>query len=195
MIFIGIDSGTQSTKAIALNSETGEIMASAQETYDLIEGLPNGHMEQHPQDWIDATKKVIARCVSDLGELSKKIKGIGVSGQQHGLVVLDEFDQVIRPAKLWCDTSTVDQCNQFAEEFGGASGLLDIAGNNIMPGYTVPKILWIKQNEPDNYKRIRTILLPHDYINFYLTGQKRWSMGMHRELEYSMSERENGVRN
>tara|TARA_B000000565_G_scaffold234104_1_gene194291 strand:+ start:777 stop:2270 length:1494 start_codon:yes stop_codon:yes gene_type:complete len=177
MIFIGIDSGTQSTKAIALNSETGEIMASAQETYDLIEGLPNGHMEQHPQDWIDATKKVIARCVSDLGELSKKIKGIGVSGQQHGLVVLDEFDQVIRPAKLWCDTSTVDQCNQFAEEFGGASGLLDIAGNNIMPGYTVPKILWIKQNEPDNYKRIRTILLPHDYINFYLTGQKKMEYG------------------
>ena len=96
MIFIGIDSGTQSTKAIALNSETGKSWF-AQETYDLIEGLPNGHMEQHPQDWIDATKKVIARCVSDLGELSKKIKGIGVSGQQHGLVVLDEFDQVIRP--------------------------------------------------------------------------------------------------
>ena len=177
MIFIGIDSGTQSTKAIALDSETGEILTSAQESYDLIDGLPNGHMEQHPQEWIKATKNVIARCVNDLGELRSKITGIGVSGQQHGLVVLDEFDEVIRPAKLWCDTSTIKQCQDFADEFGGVSGLIKIAGNNILPGYTVPKVLWIKQNEPDNYKKIRTILLPHDYINFYLTGIKKMEYG------------------
>ena len=177
MIFIGIDSGTQSTKAIALDSETGEILTSAQESYDLISGLPNGHMEQHPQEWINATKSVIARCVDDLGELRSKIAGIGVSGQQHGLVVLDESDEVIRPAKLWCDTSTIKQCQDFSDEFGGVSGLIEIAGNNILPGYTVPKVLWIKQNEPDNYKKIRTILLPHDYINFYLTGIKRMEYG------------------
>ena len=177
MIFIGIDSGTQSTKAIALDSETGEILTSAQESYDLISGLPNGHMEQHPQEWINATKSVIARCVDDLGELRSKIAGIGVSGQQHGLVVLDESDEVIRPAKLWCDTSTIKQCQDFSDEFGGVSGLIKIAGNNILPGYTVPKVLWIKQNEPDNYKKIRTILLPHDYINFYLTGIKRMEYG------------------
>ena len=177
MIFIGIDSGTQSTKAIALDSETGEILTSAQESYDLISGLPNGHMEQHPQEWINATKSVIARCVDDLGELRSKIAGIGVSGQQHGLVVLDESDEVIRPAKLWCDTSTIKQCQDFSDEFGGVSGLIEIAGNNILPGYTVPKVLWIKQNEPDNYKKIRTILLPHDYINFYLTGVKRMEYG------------------
>lgn len=177
MIFIGIDSGTQSTKAIALDSETGEILTSAQESYDLISGLPNGHMEQHPQEWINATKSVIARCVEDLGELRSKIAGIGVSGQQHGLVVLDESDEVIRPAKLWCDTSTIKQCQDFSDEFGGVSGLIKIAGNNILPGYTVPKVLWIKQNEPDNYKKIRTILLPHDYINFYLTGIKRMEYG------------------
>ena len=177
MIFIGIDSGTQSTKAIALDSETGELLTSAQESYDLISGLPNGHMEQHPQEWINATKSVIARCVDDLGELRSKIAGIGVSGQQHGLVVLDESDEVIRPAKLWCDTSTIKQCQDFSDEFGGVSGLIKIAGNNILPGYTVPKVLWIKQNEPDNYKKIRTILLPHDYINFYLTGIKRMEYG------------------
>ena len=177
MIFIGIDSGTQSTKAIALDSETGEILTSAQESYDLISGLPNGHMEQHPQEWINATKSVIARCVDDLGELRSKIAGIGVSGQQHGLVVLDESDEVIRPAKLWCDTSTIKQCQDFSDEFGGVSGLIKIAGNNILPGYTVPKVLWIIQNEPDNYKKIRTILLPHDYINFYLTGIKRMEYG------------------
>lgn len=177
MIFIGIDSGTQSTKAIALDSETGEILTSAQESYDLIGGLPNGHMEQHPQEWINATKSVIARCIDDLGELRSKIAGIGVSGQQHGLVVLDESDEVIRPAKLWCDTSTIKQCQDFADEFGGVSGLIEISGNNILPGYTVPKVLWIKQNEPDNYKKICTILLPHDYINFYLTGIKKMEYG------------------
>ena len=139
MIFIGIDSGTQSTKAVALDSESGKILVTAQESYELIRGLPSGHMEQHPQDWLTATKNVIRRCVCDLGELSEKIKAIGVSGQQHGLVVLDENDEVIRPAKLWCDTSTVEQCQQFSDEFGGPSGLIKISGNNMLPGYTVPK--------------------------------------------------------
>ena len=177
MIFIGIDSGTQSTKAVALDSESGKILASAQESYDLIRGLPSGHMEQHPEDWITATKNVITQCVNLLGESSEKIKAIGISGQQHGLVVLDENDQVIRPAKLWCDTSTVDQCLQFSNEFGGPSGLIRISGNNMLPGYTVPKVLWLKQNEPENYNRVRSVLLPHDYINFWLTGVKRMEYG------------------
>ena len=177
MIFIGIDSGTQSTKAVALDSESGKILASAQESYELIGGLPSGHMEQHPQDWLTATKNVIRRCVCDLGELSEKIKAIGVSGQQHGLVVLDENDEVIRPAKLWCDTSTVEQCQQFSDEFGGPSGLIKISGNNMLPGYTVPKVLWLKQNEPESYNRVRSVLLPHDYINFWLTGVKKMEYG------------------
>ncbi len=177
MIFIGIDSGTQSTKAVALDSESGKILASAQESYDLIRGLPSGHMEQHPEDWITATKNVITQCVNLLGESSEKIKAIGISGQQHGLVVLDENDQVIRPAKLWCDTSTVEQCLQFSNEFGGSSGLIRISGNNMLPGYTVPKVLWLKQNEPENYNRVRSVLLPHDYINFWLTGVKRMEYG------------------
>ncbi|MBE86108.1 MAG: xylulokinase [Verrucomicrobiales bacterium] len=177
MIFIGIDSGTQSTKAVALDSESGKILASAQESYDLIRGLPSGHMEQHPEDWITATKNVITQCVNLLGESSEKIKAIGISGQQHGLVVLDENDQVIRPAKLWCDTSTVEQCLQFSNEFEGSSGLIRISGNNMLPGYTVPKVLWLKQNEPENYNRVRSVLLPHDYINFWLTGVKRMEYG------------------
>ena len=177
MIFIGIDSGTQSTKAVALDSESGKILASAQESYDLIRGLPSGHMEQHPEDWITATKNVITQCVNLLGESSEKIKAIGISGQQHGLVVLDENDQVIRPAKLWCDTSTVEQCLQFSNEFGGSSGLIRISGNNMLPGYTVPKVLWLKQHEPENYNRVRSVLLPHDYINFWLTGVKRMEYG------------------
>ena len=92
MIFIGIDSGTQSTKAIALDLDSGEIVAEAQEKYDLIEGLPAGHLEQHPQTWIDAVKSTVGSCVEQLGDRRDQIRGIGVSGQQHGLVVLDETD-------------------------------------------------------------------------------------------------------
>ena len=161
MIFIGIDSGTQSTKALALDAETGEILASSQETYDILQGLPNGHLEQDPSDWINAVRNVIASCVAALGDRKLEVRGIGVSGQQHGLVVLDENDEVIRPAKLWCDTSTVEQCEQFTRDFDGDTGLIEVAGNTVLPGYTVPKILWMKQKEPENFARIKTILLPN----------------------------------
>lgn len=177
MYYIGIDSGTQSTKSIVLDTETGEIVASAQKSYDLIDGLPAGHLEQHPADWTDAVDETLSSCFEQLGERKSEVKGIGVSGQQHGLVVLDAHDNVIRPAKLWCDTSTVDQCEQFNEKFGGVDGLIGKVGNAIMAGYTIPKLLWLKQNEPENFEYIRSVLLPHDYLNFHLTGEKRMEYG------------------
>ena len=177
MIFLGIDSGTQSTKAVALDFETGDIIADAQKAYGLIPDLPPGHLEQHPSEWIEATEEVILSCLEQIGERRNEVSGIGVSGQQHGLVVLDEQDMVIRPAKLWCDTSTAQQCGMFESEFGGVPGLIELAGNAILPGYTIPKLLWIKQNEPENFARVRTVLLPHDYINFWLTGVKRMEYG------------------
>jgi xylulokinase len=175
--YLGIDSGTQSSKAIVLEFETGRIVASAHRKYDLIEGLPAGHLEQHPQDWIDAVAGCIEECVEKLGAEKINLKGIGVSGQQHGLVVLDANDQVVRPAKLWCDTSTQGQCNEIAHEFGGQPGCIHLAGNAILPGYTVPKVLWLKQNEPENFAKVTTILLPHDYLNFWLSGVKRMEYG------------------
>ena len=177
MIFIGIDSGTQSTKALALDGDSGEILASAQESYGLIEGLPAGHLEQEPSDWISAVENTIGVCVEALGDRRSEVGGIGVSGQQHGLVVLDSGDGVVRPAKLWCDTSTTEQCDQFGAEFGGTDGLIELAGNAVLPGYTIPKLLWLKQNEPENFAEVRSVLLPHDYINFWLTGTKRMEYG------------------
>ncbi len=162
---------------MALDAESGDILANAQKSYDLIAGLPAGHLEQHPSEWIDATRQVILSCLEQLEGRRDELSGIGVSGQQHGLVILDEKDQVIRPAKLWCDTSTVEQCQLFEAEFGGASGLIELAGNAILPGYTIPKLLWIKQREPENFSRVKTVLLPHDYINFWLTGVKRMEYG------------------
>jgi xylulokinase len=177
MFYIGIDSGTQSTKAVVLDLESGALVAQASQAYDLISGLPAGHLEQHPSDWIAAVKATISSCLEQLGSRRSEVRGIGVSGQQHGLVVLDGNDEVIRPAKLWCDTSTVAQCDQFAAAFGGKEGLISRAGNTMLPGYTIPKLLWLKQNEPDHFKKVRSILLPHDYINFFLTGVKRMEFG------------------
>lgn len=177
MLSLGIDSGTQSTKAIVLDCETGEILASAQQSYGFCEGLPPGHLEQHPQVWVDAVGKTIGECLAKIGVRKDEIAGIGVSGQQHGCVVLDKDDRSIRPAKLWCDISTASQCEQFGAEFGGAKGLINLTGNNILPGYTAPKLLWLKQNEPAHFEAIRTVLLPHDYINFWLTGEKKMEFG------------------
>ena len=92
-------------------------------------------------------------------------------------MALDKKNKPIRPAKLWCDTSTAEQCKQFEEEFGGPRGLIKLAGNAMLPGYTAPKILWLKQNEPKNYKALQTVLLPHDYINLYLTGERGMEFG------------------
>ncbi len=177
MLFIGLDSGTQSTKAVVLDFETGAIVAHASEKYGMIDGLPPGHLEQHPQDWTRAVDLTIESCLSQLGDRRQEIRGIGVSGQQHGLVVLARNDKVVRPAKLWCDTSTTEECALLAEVFGGPSGLIAEAGNAIPPGFTASKILWLKRHEPENFARTAAILLPHDYLNFHLTGVMRMEYG------------------
>lgn len=177
MIALGIDSGTQSTKTIAVDIATGQILASSQAAYLLVPGLAPGHLEQDPQDWIDAVEKTVAEVLAALGPKKQQVVAIGVSGQQHGFVPLDAAGKVIRPAKLWCDTSTVEQCRQFEAEFGGADELIKLAGNPMLPGYTAPKILWMKQNEPHHYKALETVLLPHDYLNFFLTGERAMEFG------------------
>src|SRR5438067_530601 len=177
MLSLGIDNGTQSTKTIVLDIESGEVIASAQRTYGLIEGLPPGHLEQDPRVWINALDDTVRECLAKLGSRKDDVVSIGVSGQQHGLVVLNKENEVIRPAKLWCDTSTTEQCEQFNKEFGGARGLIELAGNAIAPGYTAPKILWLKQNEPANYAAANCFLLPHNYLNWWLTGEKCMEYG------------------
>ena len=98
------------------------------------------------------------------------MRGIGISGQQHGFVPLDEKGEVIRPAKLWCDTSTTAECAILTKKLGGEKAAIRKAGLAFLPGFTAPKILWLKRNEPSHYRRLRHVLLPHDYLNFHLTG-------------------------
>ncbi len=168
-IYIGIDSGTQSTKAVALDLESGKVVAEARAPHRLIAGLPVGHMEQHPQEWIAALDTAIGAVASQIDRA--RVKGIGVSGQQHGFVPLDEAGKVIRPAKLWCDTSTTEECAILTKKLGGEKAVIRKVGVAMLPGFTAPKVLWLKRHEPQNFKRLRHILLPHDYLNFYLTGE------------------------
>ncbi len=177
MIYLGIDSGTQSTKCIALDLDGGTVVASVQESYGLIPGLPPGHLEQHPDTWLDAAGNAVRGCLEKLGERRGEVRAIGVSGQQHGLVVLNDDNVPVRPAKLWCDTSTGPQCEAFANALGGQDEIIALTGNAMLPGYTAPKILWLKQNEPGNFRATESILLPHDYLNFWLTGEKRMEYG------------------
>ncbi len=169
MIYLGVDCGTQSLKVLAWDPERGAA-ASVARSYGLIEGLPPGHKEQHPSEWIRALEACLdeLRTQVPLGE----VRAIGVSGQQHGLVVLDAADEVVRPAKLWNDTSTQSQCDEIVAGTGGADAYRAEIGNSLPPGFTASKVLWIKRNEPENYTRIRTFFLPHDYLNFHLTGEK-----------------------
>ena len=167
-LFIGVDSGTQSVKAIVLDLEKRQVVAEARAPHALIEGLPVGHMEQRPQDWTAALDHVLQEVAGKID--GARVRGIGVSGQQHGFVPLDEKGEVIRPAKLWCDTSTTAESALITKKLGGPKGAIRRTGNLILPGFTAPKILWLKRNEPANYRRLRHVLLPHDYLNFHLTG-------------------------
>src|SRR5258707_14016373 len=117
MIFLGIDCGTQSTKTIALDWESGEILASAQKAYGFVPNLPPGAMEQDPKDWIEAGEQSIGEVIAKLGALNDEDCAIAVNGTQHGLVVLDQEYRVIRPAKLWKVTATSSQCDQITEQF------------------------------------------------------------------------------
>ena len=167
-LFIGIDSGTQSVKAVVLDIDTGKVIAEARAPHTLIDGLPVGHMEQHPQEWVTALDTVILEVAGRIDRA--RVKGIGVSGQQHGFVPLDAKGEVIRPAKLWCDTSTTAECALITKKLGGPKAAIRQTGNLILPGFTAPKILWLKRHEPSHFKRLRHVLLPHDFLNFHLTG-------------------------
>ncbi|MBR2411281.1 MAG: xylulokinase [Clostridia bacterium] len=165
MLYIGIDLGTSSVKLL-LSDEKGNILKTASRDYPLI--FPrDGWSEQDPEEWKRGTLSALSELLE--GTDRSLIKGIGVAGQMHGLVILDENDEVIRPAILWNDGRT-DKEVDYLNRTVGKERLSEYTGNIAFAGFTAPKILWIKENEPENFKKIRKIMLPKDYINFILTG-------------------------
>jgi len=177
VIALGIDCGTQSLKTVALDGVTGEALASGSRTYGMVEGLPAGHLEQDPELWWSALRETVAEVLEALGPRRGEVAALGVSGQQHGFVPLDAGHRVIRPAKLWCDTSTGAQCEEIRSALGGREAVIGLVGNDMLPGFTAPKILWLRQNEPANYARLAHVALPHDFLNLRLTGNLRMEYG------------------
>ncbi len=169
MYTIGIDIGTSGCKAIIVD-EKGEVIESAVEEYPLYTPHP-GWSEQDPEDWWNASIASVKQVLKASQINPEQVKGIGLSGQMHGLVALDADSRVIRPAILWNDQRTAKQCQEIFDAVGGKKELLEYTNNTMLPGYTGSKILWLREEEPENYEKVKIILNPKDYIRFRLTGE------------------------
>jgi xylulokinase len=165
---LGIDIGTSGTKTV-LFDEAGNTIASALEEYPLYQ--PNiGWAEQDPEDWWQATAASIRKVLAKSGIKAEAIAGIGLSGQMHGLVLLDADNRVIRRSIIWCDQRSTKECEQITS-LVGAERLIEITANPALTGFTASKIMWVKNNEPGNFEKTKKILLPKDYVRFRLTGE------------------------
>ena len=162
-VLVGLDVGTTGAKAIAISPD-GEVLASATREYPLSTPRP-GWAEQDPEDWWRAAEPALAEVAA-----GRDIAGIGLSGQMHGLVVLDAADRVIRPAILWNDQRTAAECEEI-EERVGVERLIELTGNRALTGFTAPKLLWLRRHEPDAYARVARVMLPKDYVRLRLTGE------------------------
>jgi len=164
---VGIDIGTTGVKSI-LMTHTGKVIARDFTEFPLALPRP-GWAEQNPEDWWQATCVSLKQLIHQSGIAPKKIKGISFSGQMHGLVCLDADLRVIRPAILWCDQRTTAQCRSITRTVG-LKKLLSLVHNPALEGFTLPKLQWVRENEPHNFQKIYKILLPKDYVRFRLTG-------------------------
>jgi xylulokinase len=159
-MLVGVDVGTTAVKAIGIDAD-GEVQAREEESYELSTPWP-GWAEQDPDDWVRASELALGRLDVD---------AVGWSGQMHGLVALDEHDVPLRPAILWNDQRTAVECAEI-EQRVGLDRLIELTGNRALTGFTAPKLLWLRNHEPDVFARIRSILLPKDYVRLKLEGRR-----------------------
>ena len=172
-LMLGIDLGTQSTKVLVYDADERKTLSTTQAPHDIIQQA-DGTSEQETKDWTNALQSCLERTDRTL---LRSVKAIGVSGQQHGFVPLDANGEPLYRVKLWNDTSTAEECDLITKAYGGRDKLIAEAGNPIVAGYTAPKVLWLKRHQPEKYRALAHILLPHDYLNYYLTGQYTMEAG------------------
>ena len=168
-VTLGIDVGTSGTKTLAID-ETGRILAGASAEYPCEHPRP-GWSEQDPELWWKATVATVRDVLAKAGLKPADVVAVGLSGQMHGSVFLDEHGQVIRPALLWNDQRTAAECDEIEARAGGREALIKLVANRALTGYTAPKILWLRNHEPRSWERVRQVLLPKDYVRYRLTGQ------------------------
>lgn len=163
-VLVGLDVGTGGARAVAVD-ESGGVVAEASSGYPLHSPRP-GWTEQDPADWWEGAKEALGRVAAEVGEVA----GIGLTGQMHGSVFLDSSDEVIRPALLWNDQRTGPQCDRITRAVG-EERLISIAGNPALTGFQAPKVVWLRDEEPENFGRVARVLLPKDYVRLRLTGE------------------------
>jgi xylulokinase len=177
MYAIGIDSGTQGTKALVVDFETGRVLGRGHASHDMVPGLAPGASEQEPRTWVEAMESALAAAIKESRVDPRNVMSLGISGQQHGFVPLDAQGRPIRPAKLWNDTSTIEETEMIVGRLGGPKEFIRKLGISLAVGFTASKILWLKRHEPRNFERLATVLLPHNYLNRHLTGRAHMEYG------------------
>jgi len=169
-LFTGVDVGTSGVKAVLIDSH-GEVIAEAEASYPLATPRP-GWTEQDPEDWWRRSAEVLGGICGKARELGGEVAGVGLTGQMHSSVFLDAADRVIRPALLWNDTRTAAECREIERRAGGVERLVGLTANLALEGFTAPKLLWLRNHEPEHYARLEHLLLAKDYLRFRLTGER-----------------------
>ncbi len=167
---LGIDVGTGGTRAVLID-EAGRVLGAATAEHAEMASPELGWAEQDPNDWWRATCVAVAECFTDAGATRAEVSAVGLSGQMHGLVLLDAAGEVLRPALIWCDQRTEEECRAITERVG-AKRLIELVANPALTGFTLPKIWWVRAHEPEIWSRVRSIMLPKDYVRFKLTGAR-----------------------
>jgi xylulokinase len=170
MRLLGIDVGTGGTRALIID-ERGRIISAATENHEPFASPKIGWAEQNPEDWWRACGIAVRNALAKGNLTGSDIACVGFSGQMHGAVMLDAADNVVRPALIWCDVRTEKQCQELTEKIG-AERLIQLTCNPALPNFTLTKLLWVRENEPQNWDRVRSVMLPKDYVRFRLTGDK-----------------------
>jgi len=167
---LGIDVGTGGTRALILD-ERGRVISSATEDHRAFASPQIGWAEQDPCDWWRACGVAVRHALAQAKLRGDQISCIGLSGQMHGAVLLDEQERVVRPALIWCDVRTEKQCEELTDQIG-ADNLIQLTSNPALTNFTLTKCLWVRENEPENWRRVRSLLLPKDYVRFQLTAER-----------------------
>lgn len=166
---MGIDVGTGGTRAVIIDA-SGRMIASASEDHAPFASPAVGWAEQHPDDWWRAAQVAIRKTLRESKLSAAKISCVGFSGQMHGAVMLDSTGNVVRPALIWCDVRTQKQCDDLTEQIG-RERMIELTANPALANFTLTKLLWVRDNEPANWRRVRSVMLPKDYVRFKLTGR------------------------
>jgi xylulokinase len=168
--FVGVDVGTSGARALVVR-EDGALLGAAATSYPLATPAA-GFAEQDPDDWVRGAEAAIRGALAQAGGAAGEVRGLGLTGQMHSAVFLDGDGRVLRPAILWCDQRTARECDELTAAAGGRAGLIDKTLNVALPGFTAPKLLWLRRHEAALAARVRTLLVGKDYVRFQLTGER-----------------------